>query len=256
MRMLRRIKGVTFRDKVKNVDIRKEPGVSSIQYIVREMRLRWYGHMQIMEDNNEVKAVGDMTVPGKRPRDRPRWIWMDCVRRDMQALRIPQKMPRTQHSGNQEFGPLTPPSGKRRRRRRYANINKPTFYTHPICVIPVATAAAPVVAPCVTAAADVTTTPRTAAPVAVTAATIAITLPDTLGAVVLFRALTIVEMLLVTVAFFGTTATVKKQCWRTVLDYPIGASYNYDVFTLHVTECPSWMSQLSGIFMNASMLTM
>ena len=29
----------------------------------------------------------------------------------------PWRMHRTEHSGNQEFGPLTPPSGKRRRRR-------------------------------------------------------------------------------------------------------------------------------------------
>ena len=39
MRMLRRIKGVTLRDRVKSVDIRKELGVSSIQEKVREMRL-------------------------------------------------------------------------------------------------------------------------------------------------------------------------------------------------------------------------
>ena len=40
MRMLRRIKGVTLRDRVNSVDIRKELGVSSIQEKVREIRLR------------------------------------------------------------------------------------------------------------------------------------------------------------------------------------------------------------------------
>ena len=48
MRMLRRIKGVTLRDRVKSVDIRKELGVNSKQEKVREMRQRWYGHMQKM----------------------------------------------------------------------------------------------------------------------------------------------------------------------------------------------------------------
>ena len=63
MRMLRRIKGVTLRDKVKSVGIRKELGVNSIQEKVREMRLRWYGHMQRMVENNDVRAVVDMRVP-------------------------------------------------------------------------------------------------------------------------------------------------------------------------------------------------
>ena len=88
MKTLRRIKGVTLKDKVKSVDIRKELGVSGIQEKVREMRLCWYGHMQRIEENNEVRAVGDMRVPGKRPRGRPRGRWMDCIRRDMEALRI------------------------------------------------------------------------------------------------------------------------------------------------------------------------
>jgi len=39
-------------------------------------------------EENEVRAVGDMRVPGKRPRGRPIARWMDGVRRDMQALRI------------------------------------------------------------------------------------------------------------------------------------------------------------------------
>ena len=61
------------------MDIRKE-----LREKLRQMRLRWYGHMQRMEENNEVRAVVDMIVLGKIPRGR----WMDCVRRDMQELRI------------------------------------------------------------------------------------------------------------------------------------------------------------------------
>ena len=72
-----------MRDRVKSVDIRKELGVSSIQEKVRKMRI----HMQRMEESNEVRAVGDMRVPGKTPRGRPKARWMDGVRRDMQALR-------------------------------------------------------------------------------------------------------------------------------------------------------------------------
>ena len=68
MRMLIRIKDVTLRDTVKSVDIRKELGVNSIQEKVRKMRLRQYGHMQRMEESNEVRAIVDMIVPGKRLR--------------------------------------------------------------------------------------------------------------------------------------------------------------------------------------------
>ena len=90
MMMLRRIKGVTMRDKVKSVDIRKELGVSSI----REIRLRWYGHMQRMEENNEVRAIVDMMVPGRRPRGRARgrWIAFEGTCRNCGS---PQRMPRT-----------------------------------------------------------------------------------------------------------------------------------------------------------------
>ena len=112
--MLIRIKRVTLRDRVKSVDIRNELRLNSIQEKVREMRLRWYGHMQRMVENNEVKAIVDMIVPGKRPRGR----WTDGVRWDMRELRITQEDAQDRTFGNQEFGPLTPPSGKMRRRKR------------------------------------------------------------------------------------------------------------------------------------------
>ena len=59
--------------------------MNSITENVREMRLRWNRHVQRMEENNEVRAVADIVVPGKRPRGRPRGRWMDCVRRGIQG---------------------------------------------------------------------------------------------------------------------------------------------------------------------------
>ena len=62
--------------------------MNSIKEKVREMRLRWYGHRQKMEENNKVRVIVDMIVTGKRPRGRPKGRWTGCVQRDMQELRI------------------------------------------------------------------------------------------------------------------------------------------------------------------------
>ena len=101
-----------MRERIKSVVIRKELGVSSTEEKVREVRLRWYGHMQRMEEN-EVRAVGDMRVPGKRLREDQEgdgWMVSEGICKHCGS---PRRMHRTEHSGNQELGPLTPPSGKR-----------------------------------------------------------------------------------------------------------------------------------------------
>ena len=72
--------------------------------------------MQRMEENNEVRGNVDMIVPGKRPRgdqEGDGWIASEGTCMNCGS---PRRIPRTGHSGNQEFGPLNPPSGKRRRR--------------------------------------------------------------------------------------------------------------------------------------------
>ena len=88
MRMLRRIKGVTVKDKMKNEDIRKELGVGSIKSKARESRLRWFGHVHCREQENNLRHVMDMEIPGRRPRGRPRGRWRDLVDRDMRELRV------------------------------------------------------------------------------------------------------------------------------------------------------------------------
>ena len=113
-----------MRDKVKSVDIRKVLGVNSIQEKVGEMRLRWYGHMQRMEENNEVRAVVDMMVPGKIPRGDQEGNGCIAPEGTCRHCGSPRRMPRTEHPGNQEFGPMTPSSGKRRRRNRNLETGK------------------------------------------------------------------------------------------------------------------------------------
>ena len=65
MRMLRRIKGVTVKDKMKSEDIRKELGVGSIKSKARESRLRWFGHVHRKDQESNLRHVMDMEIPGR-----------------------------------------------------------------------------------------------------------------------------------------------------------------------------------------------
>ena len=86
MRMLRRIKGVTVKDKMKSEDIRKELGLGSIKSKARESRLRWFGHVHRKEQESNLRQVMDMEIPGRRPRGRPKGRWRDLVNRDMRVV--------------------------------------------------------------------------------------------------------------------------------------------------------------------------
>ncbi|GFS21682.1 hypothetical protein ElyMa_006930800 [Elysia marginata] len=57
MRMLRRRKGVTLKDKMKSEDIRKDLVVGSIKSNARESRLRWFGHVHRWEQESNLRQV-------------------------------------------------------------------------------------------------------------------------------------------------------------------------------------------------------
>ena len=81
MRMLRWIMGVSLRDRIRSEDIRAKLGVVNITEKLKEMRLRWYGHVQRSE--RYIKTALDMPVTGTRSRGRQRMRWKDCVTTDM-----------------------------------------------------------------------------------------------------------------------------------------------------------------------------
>ena len=49
---------------------------------IRLHRLRWFGHVQKMEENRIPKRVFYMNLETTRPRGRPRNRWLDEVRED------------------------------------------------------------------------------------------------------------------------------------------------------------------------------
>jgi len=85
MRMLRRIRGVSLRDRMRSEDIRRELGVRSITSRLREARLRWFGHVKRMDDNNWVRKTMEMEVEGRRARGRPVMRWLDNIKADMRV---------------------------------------------------------------------------------------------------------------------------------------------------------------------------
>ena len=83
MRMLRWMAGVKLSDRVPSAELLQKFGVRSIRELMQHRRLRWYGHVERMQDDNWVKRCRSIAVEGKRTRGRPRKTWEQVVAADM-----------------------------------------------------------------------------------------------------------------------------------------------------------------------------
>ena len=76
MRCLRSMCGVTIMDRERNEHIRRRVGIlHELAARVDESVLRWFGHMERMDDERLVKRVWNANVTGSRVRGRPRYGW-------------------------------------------------------------------------------------------------------------------------------------------------------------------------------------
>ena len=82
MRCLRSMCGVTRRDRIRNEEIRRRTGVPrGLAGRADQCLLRWYGHVERMEEGSLVKRLMGSDVRGGRLRGRPHLGWMGCVKR-------------------------------------------------------------------------------------------------------------------------------------------------------------------------------
>ncbi|KAG2657909.1 hypothetical protein PVAP13_1KG160105 [Panicum virgatum] len=93
MRMLRWLCGHTRRDRVRNEDIRDRVGVSPIEEKLIQYRLKWFGHVQRRPPEAPVRSGVLKRVDNvKKGRGRPRLIWDESVKRNLQGWNISKKL--------------------------------------------------------------------------------------------------------------------------------------------------------------------
>ena len=89
--MIRWMCGLTLRNGKPSEEIRNTLGIVSVSDLVRQGRLRWFGHVERKDADNWVSACRNMAVSGERGRGRGRKTWKECVADDMRQLRLRQE---------------------------------------------------------------------------------------------------------------------------------------------------------------------
>ena len=81
MKCLRNLVGVSRMDRVRNEEVRKRAGIERELASRADQRvLRWFGHVERMDDYHMMGRVLMAEVSGGRVRGRPRLSWMDGVK--------------------------------------------------------------------------------------------------------------------------------------------------------------------------------
>ena len=64
--MVRWMCGVSLKDRKCSVDLYSLLGVQSVDEVVRQGRLRWFGHVELKSEDDWVSACGNVVVAGVR----------------------------------------------------------------------------------------------------------------------------------------------------------------------------------------------
>jgi len=86
---LRKITGVTWKDKVSNAEVLARTGQRRLQDIVGERRFRFAGHVMRMAPERLARRTIEWTpADGRRKGGRPKKTWRSTFREDLQARRV------------------------------------------------------------------------------------------------------------------------------------------------------------------------
>ena len=85
MSMIRWMWGVTMRVRYSCEELRAWVGIKPIVDVMRQWRLRWFGHIERREDNSWLKKVQNLAVDGHSGCGRPRKTWEHVIMEDLRV---------------------------------------------------------------------------------------------------------------------------------------------------------------------------
>jgi len=72
---------ISRKDKIRNIIIKQKMNITrSLLDDIRTKQLKWYGHVQRMEEGRLPKEVMKWSPPGRRKRGRPKLTWAEGIR--------------------------------------------------------------------------------------------------------------------------------------------------------------------------------
>ena len=94
IKCLRSMTGVSWLDRARNEVVRARTGVRrELAARVGMNVLRWFGHVERMDNERLLKKVMNVKVDGRSARGRPRFGWMDGVKRALNDRRMDMREP-------------------------------------------------------------------------------------------------------------------------------------------------------------------
>ena len=88
MQMVRWMCGASLSDRKPSDELRDRLGIESITDVMRQMSLRWFGHVERMDNDNWISKCRNLVVAGVSGRGRPNKTWHQVILGDMRELRI------------------------------------------------------------------------------------------------------------------------------------------------------------------------
>jgi len=81
--MIRVMCGVKLQQKVRSARLYECLSVEEVNDVVRRGRLRWFGHLERMDEGSWVSACRNLNVEGEASRGRGKKTWKECVKGDL-----------------------------------------------------------------------------------------------------------------------------------------------------------------------------